>query len=500
MFGAEARRDGMFAVGLVLLAVALLVLALSGNGPGTTADSLHYLDTARHIAAGDGVVSALPDDTARPLVTWPPAYPAALAVGPLLGTGVENWAKVLHVALYALLALGAFLLLRWAGLPVIIAGCGATVAAFAGSMLRAFHMALSEALFLPLWLALMALLARSLVDHKWRWLVAAGLCAAAATLTRYVAQGAIVVAALLIALVPSALAWRPRLMRALLFFVCAQLPVLLWLLRNWLVADSVAERDVALETARAGWFFDLWRVATTWFVPEELNRWPRHGLTLALFALFGAGLKGALAGPEASRPRALVLSCAACVLGYLGLMFGAEFGSSRAQDLDQRMMLPVLLPAVLVMAAACPGPARLHRLLAGTLCVLTLVVVLRSAFTVIELDHHGAGYSTPQWQQDLRHELPPGALASNHPEALAWAQGRPCVRVPVLGPDGKALDATRKQNFLRHVAGRPAILVVFDERFPWDAPPELLVQELGLREIARDGGRTVYLMPARPVQ
>ncbi|MBE7490657.1 MAG: glycosyltransferase family 39 protein [Planctomycetes bacterium] len=489
----EARKDAALAAGLGFLAAALLAAALAGHGTGLYPDSLFYADAARHLAAGHGAVTDLPDGVARPLVTWPPLYPLALAVGPLTGSTAPAWGVWLHCLLFGALAGGAFLVLRQADAPRVAAGAGALLACLAGANLSYFHALLSEALFLPLWLALIALLARALQRGRARDAAAAGLCAALVTLTRYVGQGAIVSGALLLLLWPAP-SRRVRLGRALAYLACAQLPVLLWLLRNWLVANSVAERDLALEAVRAGWFFDLWRVATTWFVPEELNRWPRHLLTLAIVAGFGAGLRGALSGAAAPSPRrALVAACAACALGYLALMFGAEFGSSRAQDLDQRMLLPVLLPAALAMALAASGSARLHRVLAGVLCVLALTALARSGVTASRLYAQGAQYATAQWRQDLAGPLPPGVLASNHAEALAFARGEPCLKLPPLGPGGDSLDPTRKAAFVAALDGREATVVLFDQARPWDAPPAMLARELGLREVAREGGRTVYV-------
>lgn len=496
-FGPLARQEGLIALALTVLCAGLLWAACLGHGAGISPDSVYYLDAARHIASGDGVVTTLPEGTPRPMVTWPPLYPAALAAGAAAGAAPQDWVPWLHGALYVVMALGAYLVLRWAGVTPGVAGCAAAIAVFAGSMLRAFHLALSEALFLPLWLGLMALLARALVDHRRFWLVAAGLCAAAATLTRYVAQGAIPAAALLLAVMPATMAWRARLGRAGLFFACAQLPVLLWLLRNWLASDSVAERDFALQAVHFGWFFDLWRVATTWFVPEQVNRWPRHVLSVFIFGLIAAGLAGASKIPQVAPWRALAASCAVCAAGYLALMFGAEFGSSRAQDLDQRMLLPVLAPLAILTGLAGSGHARVHRVLAGVVCLLALGCMVRSALTAAHLHGQGAGYGAPAWQKALGGELPPGTLASNHPEALAWAQQRPCLRLPPLGPDGRSLDASRKTEFLRGIGDSGATVVLFDERRAWDAPPEVLIPELGLREVGRDGVRVVYLLPGR---
>ncbi|MBK9974578.1 MAG: hypothetical protein IPP14_07370 [Planctomycetes bacterium] len=493
---ALTRADAAFAAALALLAALLLGFGISGWGLGLNADSIQYADAAVHLARLDGATLSVPEGLARPLLVWPPLYPLALAP---VGWGLSAWPQVLHLLLFGGLAAGVFLALRRFDVAAVAALPAALLAAFGGNMAFQFGQLLSEAMFLPLELGLIVLLALALHQPQRRWLVAAGLCAAAATLTRYVGQGMILSGALLL-LLGSTGSWRARLARAGLFFGCAQLPVLLWLLRNWLTAGTLADRDPSAEAIAWGWFFDIWRVMTTWFAPETFSRWIRHPLTLATLALGAACLLPLRAAP--SPQRALALSCLATAAGYLALMFAAEFGSSRAQDLDQRMLLPVLLPVALLLGlAAGQQPARrLARACNALLAALALLALVKSAFVMLDLRQAGAGYSGQQWQADLSLQTPADVvIASNHPEALAWQLGRPCLKTPSAqaGSNKQQIDPVRLAHFEQLAGGHKCWIVLF-ESWSWDVDETALARQLGLKLVSRGPGRVIYEMPAKP--
>ncbi len=493
---ALTRTDAACVAGLALLATLLLGFGVSGWGLGLNADSIQYADAAAHLARLDGATLTIPEGATRPLLVWPPLYPLALAP---LGWGFSGWPVLLHLLLFGLLPAGVFVALRRFDVARVAAVPAALIAAFGGNMTFQFGQLLSEALFLPLELGLMLLLAAALRSPQRRWLVGAGLCAAACTLTRYVGQGMILSGALLL-LLGSTGSWRARLARAGIFFGCAQLPVLLWLGRNWLSAGTLADRDPSAEAIAWGWFFDIWRVMTTWFAPDYFSRWVRHPVTLASLALGGASLF-ALRRQD-SPQRALCLSCLAVAAGYLALMFAAEFGSSRAQDLDQRMLLPVLLPAALLLGLAAgymPG-RRLARASNALLVGLAVLVLFKASFLMMQLQPDGSGYSGRVWQSSLAFDAPEAVvLASNHPEAVAWQLGRPCLKTPSAqaGSGRRQIDPARLAHFEAMRQGRTCWLVLF-EPWSWDVEEEALVQQLGLKLVSRGPGRVIYELPALP--
>ncbi len=81
---AADRRPDRFTL-LVAVAAALgaglVLLRQASYGPGMGWDAVNYITVARNLLAGDGFV-----DLIRPLVNWPPLYPAMLAGGGLSAT------------------------------------------------------------------------------------------------------------------------------------------------------------------------------------------------------------------------------------------------------------------------------------------------------------------------------------------------------------------------------------------------------------------------------
>ena len=113
--GPRPRRTLL--AGLAVAALAgLIAAAWAPRSPGFTTDSESYLDVARNLAAGDGMVQrivdfwrpALPD----PLGLWPPLYPALVAATSVAGVPPEPAARAVSIAAFVVFALALHRLAR----------------------------------------------------------------------------------------------------------------------------------------------------------------------------------------------------------------------------------------------------------------------------------------------------------------------------------------------------------------------------------------------------
>ncbi len=196
MLEVTPRRFLTAALALMLgLGAALWLRMLIPSGALTTPDSLQYLHAARSLRAGQGLTMVdglLWSDAAyRPLTTWPPLYPIALALAVPDQDRAEVGAGRVAQRLFAL-AVGLFFIAARRLARLGIAAAATLLLATHPPVLTVYAYAWSEQLFLPImllvWLAVATALRRGPPRKCRAWwpYMAAGAAAATATYTRYI--------------------------------------------------------------------------------------------------------------------------------------------------------------------------------------------------------------------------------------------------------------------------------------------------------------------------
>ena len=254
----------------VVAAVALFAFVqATQRGLGLYGDSSDYVECARSVLRGEGMLLVAPDGTPRPMVQFPPLYPLLIA-GATLVTGDELLgARALHgICLVISVILVGWITYRvgrsshWgfaAALLVALSG------AFQGIHVRMY----SEPCFVALLLAGLALLfealARRAVGAAYvRWLVAAGLAIAAAALARYAGIYFIAAVAVAVALIGgTGLGWRRRLFDSLIVGAVVSCGLGIWFVRNYLAAAQPARR-FAFHPPGQAQFKQLWATVSAW--------------------------------------------------------------------------------------------------------------------------------------------------------------------------------------------------------------------------------------------
>ena len=195
--------------GAVLAVLALAVIGwLAPRVAGFTTDSDAYLDVARSVRAGTGLVQSVVDfwrpGVPDPLALWPPLYPLLVAVVAAFGVPLELAARFVAAGSFAVFAFA------FHALAVTALGRGggalATIAALATlSVTRLGAFAWSEATFLALTTIGLAMLARAESAGGWtrgRAFVA-GVAFGLAAVTRYAGVPVALAAVAYVALRPA---------------------------------------------------------------------------------------------------------------------------------------------------------------------------------------------------------------------------------------------------------------------------------------------------------
>ena len=465
------------AAAAALLAASLVLAREWTYGPGLYPDSLHYVTTARSLLAGDGFVNARGDL----YTSWPPLYPLLLAAAagpagldPLDVAGPLNALLlgliVFFAARWLLQRLQSRLLAAWAGLAL----------ALAAPLAEASSWILSEPLFLLT--AILALLRAEefLAAGKTRSLLAAAAFAAAAWQTRYVG------AALLLFLASAPFfrrgaPLRRKLRDAAAFSAAAGLPMVPWLLRNYLLVGAFfggrAQFDCPLPQVLREIGAGLWA-----WTQVEL---PAAAAAVLIAVVLAAAARSA-ARPATRRPadpptaaRSAALF-SGFVLTYLVVFAAAMVSGNVYPTVRPRFLTPVYIPLLFAAALALDsflGRARTRggrarraaaAVAAAALCLWTAGQAAEQARLIAranagELD---MGFGGPRWSQSetlryIRENPLEGMIYSNEPRLLTAMHNRGAAQYGNLLPDAQSGGlpeenaAAGQQRLEARLAGAP---------------------------------------------
>ena len=329
----------------VIIAGTISLYMATCDGPLLGPDSLVYLSTAESLSATGRAESYF----VEPLLHWPPAYPALLAVasvGPFPATVVASLVGAIVFA-----ATGFVLLFH------------ATRAekGFAGSIMSMLYATSQPMVYVSSYVGSEGLfiLACTVVvvgadmyrrTDDWRWLAAGTAAAAIAPLVRYLGVAAIA-AGVGILLLPSARqAWARRMSAAVAFAVVSMAPLGLWLLRNLSVSGSLTGPRGDSTLSLSGALGCLGRTLAEWLAYPVSRGYPNTAVAAAVAAVLALAafhLQSRRRGPDGTG--GLVAPYAIFGLAYVGALLWAETRVS--VDFPSDRLLSPVAPLMIVWLA-----------------------------------------------------------------------------------------------------------------------------------------------------
>lgn len=452
-------------LGLLLLMVTgtLLVLRATPEGLGLSDDSIAYIAGARSLLGGEGYREAWLA-TNQPVTHFPPGFSSALAAIGWFGLDPLRGARLLNALLFGLNA-GMLGILAWRMTPSLTAGLViAALFVLNGELLQVHTAAMSEPLYiffslLSFWMFdLYFELPPSSVGRgvagEWWWLVACAVFAGLAYLTRY--AGLALAATFIVAICILRSNWHKR-FTSIGIFLAGFLPwVLLWGLRNRIVADSGTNRafvwhPITDENLEMGL-----RVFTNFLVPvASLYRAiiKQPGLAEAmLITVLGAILvwTGAKAWNTLSKPRqaselkrggkesreVITFTTALYLFAYLAAIVASMTMFDAATKFRLRILAPVFVCLLILLVYAGIWLRKRNR---PVVIALTLVFIGFSFFeqntTVAAWAKGGIGYASFQWYDSeamayLRALPEDVEIFTNEPGAVYLYTGRGAYVLP----------------------------------------------------------------------
>lgn len=487
---------------LVLLMVVgtFLVLRATPEGLGLSDDSIAYIAGARSLLAGDGYREAWLA-TNQPVTHFPPGFSSALTFLGWFGLDPLRGARFLNALLFGLNA-GLLGILAWRMTPSLVAGLViAALFVLNGDLLQVHTFAMSEPLFI--FLSLLSFWMFDLyfelppssvgrgVAGEWWWLAACGVFAGLAYLTRY--AGLALAATFLVAIVVLRSNWRKRFI-SITIFLAGFLPwVLVWALRNRIVAESATNRSFAWHPITADNIETGLRTFTEFLVP--VPAWFRviiktPGLPEAmLIAILGPILAWTCvkAWNTLSKPRqaeelkrggkesreVITFTTALYLFAYLASIVASMTMFDAATKFRLRILAPMFVSLLILLVYAGIWLGRRNR---GMVVAFALLFLAFSFYeqnlTVNAWAKGGIGYASFQWYDSeamayLR-DLPEDVVIfTNEPGAVYLYTGRGAYVLPSGYDSARAEFVPGFEEGVERMqaeinAGR-AVLALFDE-------------------------------------
>ena len=337
---------------LLLAAIAALGagLTLAGEaayGVRLSADSLHYLEMAQNLLAGNGFTLHSGNTTDL----WPPLYPLLLAAASLGVFNPADTAGLLNAAIFGLtiFAVGQYLRRRLQSRFMVLWVCLSI--ALSIPLVEVASWALAGSLFILMLTLALIQTDNFLFEGKISALLWAGIFSALAWQARYIGVALPVFVALLLLLQTAPL--RQRAWRVAVYSLIVGIPMALWMLRNYLAGSLPGERK-PIEYSLPGLVGDALETLWRWAHFDLPLAW---GLSLALPALTFGALAAAgcllLRAQWKNRTRfdwRLCYVFGGFALTYLILLITALMLSQVKDGLSDRYMAPLYIPLIVVAA------------------------------------------------------------------------------------------------------------------------------------------------------
>ena len=501
--------------------LALLILGLVGIfllgfhtrfGAATNGDAVQYVAGARSILAGDGF--GMPDGfgEVQPLVAMPPFFSSVLAVVGLIGVDPLEGARYLHIFLFGLnILLAGILVYRNTGstIPGILVGLWFLTS----TILLAIHtFALTEPLFITLLLLCFYMLNRFSESNALAWLLAAGMAAGFATITRF-AGLALVAAGAMSLLALTARARRQRFFDALLFGVLGVAPFILWSWRNIQLGGTATARQVQFIITRTRLALDLGN-ASTWVLPESIDRRLRILIFVGLILLVTALVLYLMRRVYRSKmvpnsTRWFLVLLIVFIFSYVAMMVGSMAYLDATMRINHRYLSPAFIAGMLLIGILFTWSVRSQPnrpwIRTGVLVGAGIVLALNATRLIQFLQDPGITYglSDPRLTSETiqaieqLHESTP--IITDQREKVYILTGRTPHSVP-HGIHGFTQqpreDLPEQMNVFRGLLAWGAVFAMFDEYLLSQSPPVAgtLVEGLVILRDTVDGA--LYVDPA----
>lgn len=455
-------RSLLIPVAMALLGVASALYA-SRWGVGLIADSKYYLGAARSLIEGHGLVVPTVSGKMQTVTEWPPLFSTLLAGFGLFGVDPRVGARWLNISFFGTTILvGTQAIRHVTDNSIRLTLLGGFLMATSVDLLYVYTQAGTEPLFIFFGLLGLFLIGAHLEHPGPRRLLGAAAVISLAFLSRFAGAFLVATGALSIVLFDRR-DWPDRIKDAAVLGVASSLPMILWMLRNWLsvrqpigsfrvlVVHPITRKQMSLGLHTVwGWVSPAREFGGG--LANLVGHTPGVRWALILVSVVAVlairrrrgwreRAEGEMTGEPLLAPPLLLVLLAFIVL-YLGfLVFSISF-LDRTIPLDQRLLSPIFPAALIFIIGTSQRLFRVFRVShlvrwSAVLGCLLLVAVYAdaSARWVRQGYENGLGYAGRAWSEsDILRKvaaLPQGVpIYTNGDDVVTLVTGRPADELP----------------------------------------------------------------------
>jgi len=409
----------------------IIIVATSQFGVGISPDSINYIECARSILAGKGLV----DIYNKPFVTWPPLFPVILALGVKVGFNILNFARFFNGFIFGLLIYFSGKLFRQYVKSNYLALFGALIVLFSITYLYISEMLWSDSFFVLLGILFLYFLNCYSLKPKGFYLYFVSFCAALACLQRYAGVTLIFTGLTFFLFFPRKFSFSKKVQNAFIFGLISSFPLFLVLLRNFLVSKTFTGIRSQASFSLLHYMIQTINCVMIYFIHPSINFY----VSLVIFGAFFGLFTIAIVYNRSDKNRSSEMSVSLFFLVFFILFnIGFIIYSSIHTNLDEipyRYLAIVYAP---IIAFALVGIDCLKKMLDDLLnkkllsnafiAILCLAWLQSSLYMGVEninhMVHFGAGTcSNLQWEKSqlirlLNFNRIKGGVFSNAPDVI----------------------------------------------------------------------------------
>ena len=336
--------------------VLIVVMALMGTahilvrtwtyGAGIHYDSVLFLSIAENLAAGEGFRTFWGEE----FVIGAPFFPSLLALISLTGIEPEEAGRLVNAGAFGMVILVSGLWLRRTLASPVLPVVGAAIILVSYPLNDRFSQIMTEPVFI-LFTVLSLMFIEKFIGGKSSFpiLIIASIFAALSAITRYPGIVVIGVGVLLLVLLPQWTAATIRMRNAATFGAIASLPLVVVLVRNRIASGTFAGytgelADQSTQSVKDA-FGAIFNVFDSWMILENMSQIPVW--VIYSFLIISITLTLLTIGLGRMKIHCHYLPYASFTLLYL-LFIVTVTPSVSPQNIDERYILPALVPIVMV--------------------------------------------------------------------------------------------------------------------------------------------------------
>lgn len=399
-------------------AAAYYLAVCTSFSPWGFSDTATYFTSARNLANGTGFGTVNADGSFTPLQVFAPFFPIVLSLFAKFGADLIVTTRILDIIFFAVLIISCGWIFYCISESAMLSFFFALLVATTPALMTDYSSMMSEPLAIVLGLPAFLLLLLSIKQNSRKWMIFAALLSGLALMTRY-AFAAIPVTGVIVLLLLSTTPWRRRILDALIYGLFGLLPMLLWMLQQFItnarigslhysVGFSLKEKLVEFASQVIN-VMKYWVPYRTGLIPQVSATVFSPILLLLLGVLIAAGVilstRQRKAEGRQRAPWILISGFVLLLIVYSMVLLATYIFFVESPSLNDRMLSP-MAPMVyaILMASSLIVDHKLHAKfsfpLVGALVTLLFVVFnfVPMRTYLINVSTYPDGYTSPEWK------------------------------------------------------------------------------------------------------